>query len=139
MSASREFCWAIRAGVVLLCWLTVSLGSVHGQSGRDFVYGQRFGLAGADARPPGMQEFLIRRALSQPTELEFIETPLSDVIDFLRDYHRIEIQIDTRAMDSMGIGTDTPITKNLKNLSLRSALRLMLRELDLTYAIRDEV
>ena len=39
----------------------------------------------------------------------------------------------------MGIGTDTPVTKNLKGITLRSALRLMLRELSLTYIIKDEV
>ncbi len=81
----------------------------------------------------------IEAALKSPTQLEFIETPLQDVIDFLKDHHRIEIQIDTRALADVGIGTDTPVTKNLKGVSLRSALRLMLRELGLTHTIQDEV
>ncbi|HUT11177.1 MAG TPA: tetratricopeptide repeat protein, partial [Thermoguttaceae bacterium] len=88
---------------------------------------------------PEEAEARINAALDSPTQLEFIETQLQDVVDFLRDYHDIEIQIDTRALDEVGIPTDTPITKNLKGVTLRSALRLMLRELDLTYVIQDEV
>ena len=53
--------------------------------------------------------------------------------------HGIEIQIDHRALEDIGIGSDTPITRNLKGITLRSALRLMLKEMDLTYVVRDEV
>ena len=81
----------------------------------------------------------IQEALKSPTRMEFIETPLSDVIDYLKSYHHIDIQLDNRALTDVGIGTDTPVTKNLKDVSLRSALRLMLRELGLTYVIQDEV
>lgn len=81
----------------------------------------------------------IQKALAEPVDLEFIETPLSDVVDFLQDRHRIMIQINKRALDDVGIGTDTPITKKLQGISLRSALRLILRELDLTYIIDNEV
>ena len=84
-------------------------------------------------------ETRIEAALESPTQLEFIETPLQDVIDYLKDQHRIEIQIDTRALADVGIGTDTPVTRNLKDVSLRSALRLTLHELGLTYLIQDGV
>ena len=87
----------------------------------------------------GPAEKKIQEALKSPTQLEFIETPLSDVIDYLKDYHDIEIQLDKKSLDDMSIGTDTPVTKNLKGVSLRSALRLMLREMGLTYVIQDEV
>lgn len=81
----------------------------------------------------------IETALAGPTQLEFIDTPLHEVVGFLRAHHRIEIQIDRRALDDMGVGTDTPITIDVKGISLRSALRLLLRELDLAYVIQDEV
>jgi hypothetical protein len=84
-------------------------------------------------------EVKIIRALDDPTELEFIETPLQDVIEFLKTRHNIEIQLDKKALEEAAIATDTPITRNLKGVTLRSALRLMLREFDLTYVIRDEV
>lgn len=81
----------------------------------------------------------ILKTLDSPTRLEFIETPLHDVVSFLKDYHGIEIQIDRKALHDVGIGSDTPITRDLKGITLRSALQLMLRDLDLTYVIQDEV
>jgi len=87
----------------------------------------------------GPAEKKISEALKSPTQLEFIETPLSDVVSYLKDYHDIEIQLDKKALDDGGVATDTPVSKNLKGISLRSALRLTLRELNLTYVIQDEV
>ena len=81
----------------------------------------------------------IEEALRTPTQLEFIETPLQDVIDYLKDAHGIEIQLDGKALCAAEIGTDTHVTKNLKGISLRSALNLLLAELKLTYMVQDEV
>ena len=81
----------------------------------------------------------IEEALADTTTMEFIETPLEDVVAYLKDLHGIEIQIDARALDEVGLGTDAPVTQNLKGISLRSALRLLLREFDLTFVIQDEV
>ena len=39
----------------------------------------------------------------------------------------------------MGASSETPITLHLKGVTLRSALRHLLRQLDLTYTIQDEV
>ena len=77
--------------------------------------------------------------LDEDTTLEFIETPLSDVVDYLSELHDINILLDTKALEEVGLGSDTPITRNLKGISLRSALRLMLRDLELTYVVADEV
>ncbi len=81
----------------------------------------------------------IRQALGSPTEIEFVDTPLSDAVDYLMDRHGIQIQIDTRALTDAGVGTDTPVTRRLKGTTLRSALRLLLHEVGLTYLIQDEV
>jgi len=77
--------------------------------------------------------------LKKPTELDFVDTPLSEVVNYLRDRHQIEIQLDQKALQGVGVDTNTPITKSLRGISLRSALRLLLRDLDLTYVIKDEV
>ena len=94
--------------------------------------------SGAASEPTG-REAAIEKALASPTQVEFIDTPLQDVIDFLKDYHHIEIQFDLKALKDAGVEPDKPITRSLKGISLRSALRLMLRDLDLTYVIEDEV
>lgn len=77
--------------------------------------------------------------LNSPTQIEFLESPLSDVVDYIRDLHAIEIQIDRRALEDVGLTVDSPVTRNLRGVSLRTALRLILRDLDLTYTAMDDV
>ena len=100
---------------------------------------RRAKYASVDLANQGSAEQSIFQALDDDTSLQFLDSPLEEVVLFLEDQHDIQIELDTRALDDVGIGTDVPISKNLKGISLRSALRLMLRDLDLTYVIRDEV
>ena len=96
-------------------------------------------FAAVDLKQKGGAEEKISKALDDTTSIEFVETPLQDVVDYLKDYHNIEIQLDTKALDEASVGSDTPISKNLKGITLRSALRLMLGGMDLTYVIKNEV
>ncbi|MBN2578758.1 MAG: hypothetical protein JXB10_07170 [Pirellulales bacterium] len=85
------------------------------------------------------EEAKIEKELNKPTEVEFVETPLSEVVNYLKDYHKINIELDQRALNELAIATDTPVNKSLKGLTLRSALRIILKELGLTYTIENEV
>jgi hypothetical protein len=78
------------------------------------------------------------KALDDLTEIELVETPLADVIDFLRDAHNVPIMIDIEALDAVGLSPDFPVTFQARGITLDTALRRMLEELDLTYVIRDE-
>lgn len=84
-------------------------------------------------------EARITRALEERSVADFEDTPLKDAIDFLKEHHGIEIQIDARALEDEGLGSDTPVTRNLKNITLASTLDLLLGDLKLTYLIHDEV
>src|SRR5207244_8775790 len=75
--------------------------------------------------------------LNKTTTIEFVEAPLKDVVAHLQDTHGVPIVLS--ATNLAGVDLDTPVTKNLKGVTLRSALRLLLSELDLTYVVRDEV
>jgi hypothetical protein len=84
----------------------------------------------------------IEQALAGPLHssgLEVADTPLASVLAQLQDEYGIPIQLDAPALDDAGIGTDAPVTRSLHNVSLRSALRLALAPLQLTWVIRDEV
>lgn len=74
-----------------------------------------------------------------PVGMEFVETPLKDAMTFTADQHSIPIVINAKALRDAGINVDTPVTKSLKGITLRSALRLLLKDVDLTYVVRDEV
>jgi len=84
-------------------------------------------------------EEAIKQALAEPTSLAFVETPLRDVLDFIQSKHKIIVMIDRKALDDVGLGADSTVTINISNVTLRSGLRLMLRPLDLTWIIADEV
>jgi len=81
----------------------------------------------------------IDAALATETQFEYLDEAMSDIVSDIAHRHEIPIVIDTTALEEYGIGTDTPITIKLRGISLRSALRLMLHDLDLTFVIRNEV
>ena len=73
------------------------------------------------------------------TGLDFTEQPLEDVVNFLQEEYEIPIQLDIPALEDAGLTSDEPVTISLQNITLRSALRIMLKNLQLTYIIQDEV
>jgi hypothetical protein len=76
-----------------------------------------------------------RQALEQPTECDFTEAPLEDVVEHFKNMHGIKIVIDARALEDVGIGTDTPITIKMKGVRLQKVLELILGNLDLTWTM----
>jgi type II secretory pathway component GspD/PulD (secretin) len=97
------------------------------------------GLSAAEPKAASETESRILKALEEKTTFEFVETPLADVAEYIAKMHKIQVVLDRKALDDSGIGSDTPITRNLSEISLRSALRLTLKELDLTWVVADEV
>ena len=88
---------------------------------------------------PQRREEAIRRALVKPVNLEFTETPLADVVESLKEKAGIPVIIDHRALDDIGVDGGAPITIQVSDIKLRSALDFMLRPLDLSWTIAHEV
>jgi hypothetical protein len=89
--------------------------------------------------PLSESEKRITAELDKPTTFEFTETPLADVVDYLRNLHEIQIQFDEKALEDAGIENQVSITRVLKGVSLRSALRRILSNLDMTYIVDDDM
>ncbi len=81
----------------------------------------------------------IRAALDDETTQAFVDTPLQDAILQISRTHDIPIVIDRRALEEIGLSQEEPINLMLRKVTLRSFLRLMLREHELTYVIKDDV
>jgi hypothetical protein len=84
----------------------------------------------------------IEQALAGPLHssgLDYADQPLQDVVTQLQDEYGIPIQLDKTALEEAGIGTDSKVNVSLHSISLRSALKLTLRTLQLTWIIQDEV
>ncbi|MFN3152005.1 hypothetical protein [Bremerella sp.] len=103
------------------------------------IYYRKEKYGSVDLASTGSTEQKIFQQLEAETKIQFIDTPLEEVVGYLKQLHGIEIQIDNRALEDVGLSTDTPVTRNIEGISLRSALRLMLKELDLTYIVANEV
>jgi hypothetical protein len=92
-----------------------------------------------DVKPWKPNELKILDEFDETTECDFFEQPLSNVIDYFKERHGIEIQLDKKALNDAGVDGGTLVTRSVKGITLRSALKLILHELDLTYVIRTEV
>jgi RNA polymerase sigma factor (sigma-70 family) len=84
-------------------------------------------------------EHKILEALERTTRIDFVDEPLADAISFLKELHGIQILVDQAALDELGISTDATVNLQVSDISLRSALKHLLRNLGLTYTVRDEV
>ena len=98
------------------------------------------------AKPPAayplkrsQAEERIFKALHEETNIDFVEQPLSDVLQFLQDLHKIQIQLDKQSMEDAGIANDVTVTGNIKNVALGNALTLMLEDLELDFLVTHDV
>lgn len=83
---------------------------------------------------------VLDKPLTRP--LEFIEVPLNQVTQVIAETYDIVIMFDTAALKAVDLSPETEVTVNIGNISLKSALRLMLRNAGddkSTYILDDEV
>jgi len=85
------------------------------------------------AVPSSVLPKAVASALNVPTPVFFIETPLGDVMQFLGKTAGVKISFDKEALSDVGIGLDAPMTRKLDRVRLRCALRLLLRDIELTW------
>ena len=82
----------------------------------------------------------INQQLSTPVEVNYRETPLTEVIRDLAAVANIPVVLDSKAMTEMQIASDAPVTMQLTQpVSLKSALNLILSDFELTYIIENDV
>jgi general secretion pathway protein D len=86
------------------------------------------------------REIEIEQKLKTPVSLSFSNQPLSAVLDHLAKIAQINIHLDPEGFSEENVSTDMPVTINLQSeISLKSALNLILSPYQLDYVIQDEV
>ncbi|HKD37335.1 MAG TPA: hypothetical protein VKB78_11060 [Pirellulales bacterium] len=95
-----------------------------------------YGQALASDSPATQQLY---KALTEPAEIVGEQVPFREVINQLRQRYRIPIQVDNASVASAGVTAVTPVTGDIRGVSLGSALNLLLRDLNLDYVVKDEV
>lgn len=85
-------------------------------------------------------EKVIEQKLTSEVNVKYVNRPLGEVLDDLSTVTGVPMHIDERALGAVRVTTETPVKLQLPNtISLKSALNLMLNDLDLTYVIEDDV
>jgi hypothetical protein len=95
--------------------------------------------ASVDLHKATTAERRITAALDDQTTISFADTPLVDAIEYLQRQHEIPIILDTVSIEEAGLLVDEPVNLVLAGVTLQSALKIMLSDLELTYIIEDEV
>ncbi|TWU07662.1 RNA polymerase sigma factor [Stieleria varia] len=74
----------------------------------------------------------IADALNKKVSVEFIDTPLVEALDVMSEELGMQILIDKRALEEIGLTTDEPVTLDASDKKALDLINLMLQELDLT-------
>lgn len=93
-------------------------------------------------RTLSIHERKIYEAIQQPLKppLDYIEIPLNQIIQAISGDYQIPIVFDRQALEEMAISEETEISIMVRDLPLKSALNLMLAQVeDLTYVIKHDV
>jgi general secretion pathway protein D len=95
----------------------------------------------ADARSRRSErELEIEQKLRTPVSLKFRDRPLSEVLNHLATLAAVNLHLDPKGLEEEGVASDTPVTIDLsQDISLKSALNLILEPLRLSYVIQNEV
>lgn len=81
----------------------------------------------------------IQASFPKKTEVEFVDTPLKEAINILKEQHKIEIMLDSTALSDEGIAEDSVVTMTIANVRFDSVLNLILAPLQLDWIIQNEV
>ena len=77
-------------------------------------------------------------ALGWTDSFDFDDVPLKDFATEMGRKLGTDVVFDSRALEDLGLPMDAPITLKAKGISNRSALRLVLDQLELDFVIGDE-
>lgn len=95
--------------------------------------------SGYSAYRDGPAEQVIRSKLSTPISVNFKDTRLGDALETLSASANVNIVPDSAALQDAGINLDQKLDLKVDNISLKSALNLLLGKLHLTHVIKDQV
>jgi general secretion pathway protein D len=86
------------------------------------------------------KELEIQQKLKTPVMLQYEQQPLSVVLDQIQKLSQINMHLDPQGLSEEGVTTDTPVTIKLsQEISVQSALNLILEPLHLSFLIKNEV
>ncbi len=92
----------------------------------------------AEIRPAGYSlaaDANVRRQLARPLDVDFTDTPLTDVAEWLSDRLEVQVWLDREAFTEEGIPTDMPVTLQFPAISGDVLLSRLLKPRQMAYVI----
>lgn len=89
------------------------------------------------AERPSPRRVEIEETLREETEISVNDMPLRDFCDFLAENHHLPILIDRKSLEDEGVDPDSPVSLNVRGITIRSALSIGLKPLALSWVIED--
>jgi hypothetical protein len=81
----------------------------------------------------------ILKTLDSSIKVDFKDSRLEDVIDYLQTRTGLSIILDKTALDEAGVTNESLVSANFKQgVSVRTLLRVVLNKVNLTYIVKDE-
>jgi hypothetical protein len=85
-----------------------------------------------------VKEKSILQALNTTISVDFKNSKLEDVIEYLQTYTGQPILVDKEALKDVEASYDTPVTLKVKGVTVRTVLRRILNDLGMTYVVKEE-
>lgn len=86
-----------------------------------------------------LQHLVLRRKLDENVSVDFLDTPLETAVTQLADDAQIDIRLDMQALRELRVREREPVTLKLTDRKLKTVLRAMVSDLDLTWILQDGV
>ncbi len=96
-------------------------------------------MALSDVRPKSSSEVNIEKKLNEPITINFNDMSLGEAIAFIQNYTGLNVVLDSKALNDEGLSRDSKVNLQANSIKLKSALKFMLRPLNLTYKSDDDV
>jgi hypothetical protein len=77
------------------------------------------------------------RALNGSISVRFKNSRLADVIEFAQAATGLKVVLDKPSMEEVGVRYDSPVSVDVKGVSVRTLLRKVAADLSMTYVVRD--
>ncbi len=133
-----RFRWALACALVV-----VAVVGAHGAAAEEAAKTDDKAASSQESEySPAKAERRIEQILDCPLKspLEAVEEPLNQLMQRISEEYEIPVVIDVSALEAAAASPDAPVTVTLNRVTLRSALDLMLRQIeDLTYIVDNEV
>jgi hypothetical protein len=84
---------------------------------------------------PRLARAWVSQRLVEDTDLEFVDTPLVDIVEFLSEMHEIRFHFDDAVVRRKLVQPHTSVSIDVKAISVDSALKLLLRPLELEHMV----